>query len=110
LKQEAAMLISGIGTSTVTLRASRRDAAAPESAAATESRALIPVAAAASGERSATLSRRPQAAFLAHLIATKDHAPQTRARRRAEPEEVSSVYEEASVRRGTTGRRLALNA
>jgi hypothetical protein len=110
LKQEAAMLVCVIGTSTVTPRASRRDAAAPERAAATESRALIPVAAAASGERSATLSRRPQAAFLAHLIATKDQAPQTRARRRAEPEEVLLVYGEASIRRRRTGGKLALNA
>ena len=70
LETGGAMLVSGIGTSTVTPRASRRDAAAPERAAATECRALIPVAAAASGERSATLTRRPQAAFLAHLIAT----------------------------------------
>lgn len=33
-----------------------------------------------------------QAAFLAHLIATKDHAPQTRERRRAEPLEAIAAY------------------
>ncbi len=86
------LAIGGIGTSAVTPRASRRDVVAPDNAPTTGSRALIPVAAAASGERSAVLSRRPQAAFLAHLIATKDQAPQTRARRRAAPEDVTGTY------------------
>jgi len=35
---------------------------------------------------------RPSAAFLAHLIATAQHAPQTRARRRAEPQLASAHY------------------
>jgi hypothetical protein len=33
-----------------------------------------------------------QAAFLAHLIATKTQAPQTRERRRAEPREAIAAY------------------
>ena len=33
-----------------------------------------------------------QAAFLAQLIATRDHAPQTRERRRAEPMEALAAY------------------
>lgn len=33
-----------------------------------------------------------EATFLAHLIATKDHAPQTRERRRAEPSEAIAAY------------------
>jgi hypothetical protein len=33
-----------------------------------------------------------QAAFLAHLIATKDQLPQTRERRRAEPSEALAAY------------------
>jgi hypothetical protein len=33
-----------------------------------------------------------QAAFLAHLIATKEMAPQTRERRRAEPNEAIAAY------------------
>lgn len=42
-------------------------------------------------------SRQPfeshrQAAFLAHLIATKDQLPQTRERRRAEPSEAIAAY------------------
>jgi hypothetical protein len=47
-----------------------------------------------SGERSAVdhAGVWPSAAFLAQLIATAQSAPQTRRRRRAEPNEVSSVY------------------
>jgi hypothetical protein len=40
--------------------------------------------------RSAPLHR--DAAFLAHLIATRSHAPQTRINRRAEPQEVAAAY------------------
>lgn len=35
---------------------------------------------------------RPQAAFVAHLIATAHQAPQTREKRRAEPQEASDRY------------------
>lgn len=35
---------------------------------------------------------RPQAAFVAHLIATAHHAPQTREKRRAEPQEAVGRY------------------
>jgi hypothetical protein len=35
---------------------------------------------------------RRDAAFLAHLIATRAQVPQTRARRRAEPAEALAVY------------------
>jgi hypothetical protein len=35
---------------------------------------------------------RGDAAFLAHLIATKEQLPQTRIKRRAEPEEALAVY------------------
>ena len=37
-----------------------------------------------------------QAAFLAHLIATKDQLPQTRERRRAEPAEAIAAYRTAA--------------
>jgi len=113
LKQEAAMLaIGGIGTSTVMPRASRRtpDAPGETELPATAGRALIAIAAPAPSERSATTSRRPLAPFLAHLIATQTHAPQTRTRRRAEPEEVLAVYGIVSVRPAKAGRRLAQNA
>jgi hypothetical protein len=38
-----------------------------------------------------------EAAFLAHLIATKAMAPQTRERRRAEPEEAIAAYRSAGL-------------
>ena len=39
---------------------------------------------------------RPSAAFLAHLIATAQQAPQTRARQRAEPADAIACYAAAS--------------
>jgi hypothetical protein len=57
-----------------------------------ESRALIAVEAAAPSERPAPASRYPAAAFLAHLIATHQQAPQTRARRRADLSEAVAAY------------------
>jgi hypothetical protein len=54
-----------------------------------------------------TASPRPQAAFLAHLIATAQQAPQTRARRRAEPELASASYTAACARRLDAGRLLS---
>jgi hypothetical protein len=94
LKQEAAMLaIGGMGTSAATLRTRCGPAARYEpDAPATESRALIPVAAPAPGDRPDAPTRRPLAAFLAHLIATQTQAPQTRVRRRAEPVDVTGTY------------------
>ncbi len=104
------MLIGGIGSSTVTPRTARQGTAAPDDAGPSASRALIPVAAPAAAERTAILSRRPLAAFLAQLIATQAQAPQTRARRRAEPEEAIGVYELALIRAGRAGRRVARDA
>ncbi len=40
----------------------------------------------------APVARPRQACFLAHLIATKEQAPQTRERRRAEPTEAIAAY------------------
>ncbi|MGC1352278.1 MAG: hypothetical protein WA858_21275, partial [Xanthobacteraceae bacterium] len=56
------------------------------------STALVPVAA---GDPAASLQHiggRPQANFLAQLIATAAQAPQTRVRRRAGPEEAIAAY------------------
>jgi hypothetical protein len=52
-----------------------------------------------SGERTAVdpARARPSAVFLAQLIATAQRAPQTRRRRRAEPDEVSTIYAAVSV-------------
>jgi len=49
----------------------------------------------------------PQADFIAHLIATSGKAPQTCARRRAEPEEARAAY--SALSHGTTvpGRKLS---
>ena len=106
------LAIGGIGTSMVMPRISRRGPDAPGQAElpATAGRALIAIAARAPSERSATTSRRPIAPFLAHLIATQTHTPQTRTRRRAELEEVLAVYGIVSVRPAKAGRRLAQNA
>lgn len=57
-------------------------------APAAECRALVVTEAAA--PKAAAVYR--EATFLAHLIATKDQAPQTRKRRRAEPSEAIVAY------------------
>ena len=65
-----------------------RKADAPD----TESRALIAIEAPSRAHHAPRATRHPAAAFVAQLIATRMHAPQTRARRRAEPEEAAAVY------------------
>jgi hypothetical protein len=59
-------------------------------------RALVLVG---SGQRPAVdpAGSRPSAVFLAQLIATAQQAPQTRRRRRAEPNEVSTIYAAVSA-------------
>jgi hypothetical protein len=53
--------------------------------------ALVPIA--PSGEKpAAPAGQRAHADFLAHLIATAAQVPQTRARRRAEPQAALAVY------------------
>src|SRR5258708_940168 len=49
---------------------------------------------------------RPSAVFLAHLIATAQKAPQTRRRRRAEPNEASSIYAAVAAPAAWTGRSI----
>jgi len=78
-------------------RATRDASAAPRRAPRTESsRALIPLEPIAASDT--PLRTRPQAGFLAHLIATKEKLPQTRERRRAEPQDVIAVYAAAVAR------------
>ena len=86
------MRVGGIGAAVGTLRrrAAERQEAAP--AAAAESRALVAVAAPTASDRATARTRHPQAPFLAHLIATQMHLPQTRARRRAEPADAIAAY------------------
>jgi len=69
----------------------RRGSSASRRQPRTESsRALIAVEPIAAGDT--PLRTRPQADFLAHLIATREQLPQTRERRRAEPHDVIAVY------------------
>ena len=49
---------------------------------------------------------RPSAVFLAQLIATAQQAPQTRRRRRAEPNEVSTIYAAVSAPAARIGRAM----
>jgi hypothetical protein len=49
---------------------------------------------------------RPDCGFIAHLIATSAQAPQTRARRRAEPGEAVSAYNGLGQRPSAAGRVL----
>jgi hypothetical protein len=53
-----------------------------------------------------SVGSRPSAAFLAQLIATAQRAPQTRQRRRAEPDEVSTIYAAVSAPAARTGRSI----
>ena len=87
------MRIVGASGPTIDASATRRkdDAHALEAPAAA-SRALIAIEAPAASERTPRATRHPAAGFLAQLIATQMQAPQTRARRRAEPEEATAVY------------------
>jgi hypothetical protein len=84
------MRIAGVGGAPIsaTTRRSTPEADAPE----TGSRALIAIEAPHRSERTPPSAHRPAAAFLAQLIATQMQAPQTRARRRVEPEEAIAVY------------------
>jgi hypothetical protein len=50
---------------------------------------------------------RPDSGFIAHLIATKAKAPQTRTRRRVELGEAISAYAELGQRPSAAGRTLS---
>jgi hypothetical protein len=56
----------------------------------TTERSLVPVGRPIESRQAP--SARPSPAFLAHLIATAQHAPQTRARSRAEPADAIATY------------------
>ncbi len=88
------MRIVGVGGQSGPASAGRRTPheAHARQAPETESRALITIEAPALSERTPRVTRHPSAGFLAQLIATHMQAPQTRARRRAEPGEAMAVY------------------
>lgn len=56
------------------------------------STALVPLALEGRTERPPRAVERPRAEFVAQLIAAKMQAPQTRTRRRAEPDEAIAAY------------------
>lgn len=64
-----------------------------EPVAAAESRALVALTPAAAPSQPVAYRN---AVFLAHLIATKEQAPQTRERRRAEPSDAIAAYRAAA--------------
>jgi hypothetical protein len=57
-----------------------------------QTHALVPIQTAEEAGAHSGAMQRPTATFLAHLIAVKEHAPQTRERRRAEPHEAVAAY------------------
>jgi hypothetical protein len=70
--------------------------------------ALVPLAPARDDKAVAlAASTHAQADFLAHLIATAAQAPQTRARRRAEPEDAVAVYRAVGQWPTESGRALS---
>ena len=71
------------------------------------SNALVPVAPINRDTDRPYQASRPDCGFLAHLIATKAQAPQTRTRRRAEPAEAISVYAGLGQRPSRAGRILS---
>ena len=62
------------------------------------SRALVPLTVPAAAAAPVSPAVRPDARFVAQLIATATHAPQTRALRRATLDDVVSTYSGASPR------------
>jgi hypothetical protein len=87
--------ISTVGPATIigSAIASRRDPAA-EAGAASAQRALVRIAPVgpARGVSARPADGRATAPFLAHLIATVQDAPQTRERRRADPNWATTAY------------------
>jgi hypothetical protein len=55
-------------------------------------RALVPVASVGAAREAPSPGQRSQADFLAHLIATAGQLPQTRERRRADPQDAVAAY------------------
>ncbi len=60
--------------------------------ASTMSTALVAIAPTVCARAASCAGSRPRADFVAQLIATRAQAPQTRLRRRAEPEQAIAAY------------------
>jgi hypothetical protein len=66
--------------------------------AAGTSRALVPLTLPSASAASLDQAIRPDARFVAHLIASATFAPQTRALRRAAPDDAATTYSHATER------------
>lgn len=98
-------VIDGIGRANdPRLPPKRSPGDARSSAGTPTSGALVPVCPAAANDGLRESPRRPATAFLAHLAATRQRAPQTRAGRRADPAEAVATYGAALVPPAMTGR------
>jgi hypothetical protein len=84
--------------------AARDEGSGASAEASAPARALIPLQPIARSEPA--LRGRPQAGFLAHLIATERKLPQTRERRRAEPAEAIAAYTASGTDTAWAGRRV----
>jgi hypothetical protein len=71
------------------------------------SNALVPVTPINRDSETPREVSRPNAGFVAHLIATSAKDPQTRTRRRAEPKVAIGAYSELGQRPSTAGRVLS---
>src|SRR5947207_3234876 len=91
------------GSATLALNVRSRTMRGRPEDVATPFQQLVPVAPVERSEHPSRLSQRPVAAFLAHLIATDRKMPQTRERRREEPEVAVAIYAAASSAPATQG-------
>jgi hypothetical protein len=65
--------------------------------------ALVPLFPVVRPDAAATAGSRARADFVAHLIATAAQAPQTRSRRRAEPQDVAAAYAACGIAAAVSG-------
>jgi hypothetical protein len=95
MRQDAMMRTVGAIGSATTTRLEAGAGCPIDKAARTPATAVVPVVRSRPVEARLS-SGRPMAAFVAQLIAADRQVPQTRARRRAEPEEAIAIYTAAS--------------
>lgn len=69
--------------------------------------ALVPVNPGQREKRQGPADARASANFIAHLVGTAAQAPQTRARRRAEPQDAVAAYRELGQRPSRPGGALS---
>jgi hypothetical protein len=86
------MRILGVNAATSTVPRRSANEAIDHPAPEAQGGALIVIEAPRKSERVPRSMRYPSAPFVAHLLATRMQAPQTRERRRAEPDEAIAVY------------------